>query len=63
MLFETLFTKCHHPLGMKSNSPHFYSHKLASSFKRKELRACNKKNNRIASYRIIIYLLEVPYIV
>ena len=25
-----------------------------------ELRACNKKNNRIASYRIIIYLLEVP---
>ena len=21
MLFETLFTKCHHPLGMKSASP------------------------------------------
>lgn len=41
-----------------------YTLNFIETFRRKmyeELRACNKKNNRIASYRIIIYLLEVPY--
>ena len=40
-----------------------YTLNFIETFRRKmyeELRACNKKNNRIASYRIIIYLLEVP---